>query len=81
MYVSTHNIFIHRTLTREGRSSGEAYVELETASDMNKTLDKDRELMGKRYIEGFSTSNISTTKISSKYFQCSHKAIKRWPTY
>jgi len=47
---------IKRTLTREGRSSGEAYVELETASDMNKTLDKDRELMGKRYIEVFSSS-------------------------
>lgn len=47
---------VKRTLTREGRSSGEAYVELYSAADMNKALDKDHELMGKRYIEVFSSS-------------------------
>jgi heterogeneous nuclear ribonucleoprotein F/H len=40
------------TLTREGRPSGEAYIELETEEDMNKALEKDKAHMGKRYIEG-----------------------------
>ena len=43
---------VHLTLTREGRPSGEAYIELETEEDMNKALEKDKAHMGKRYIEG-----------------------------
>jgi len=44
---------VHLTLTREGRPSGEAYIELETEEDMNKALEKDKAHMGKRYIEVF----------------------------
>lgn len=43
---------VHLTLTREGRPSGEAYIELETEEDLEKALKKDKQHMGKRYIEG-----------------------------
>ena len=43
---------IHMTLTREGRPSGEAYIELGSEEDVEKALKKDRQNMGKRYIEG-----------------------------
>merc|ERR1719414_1979633 len=41
------------TLTREGRPSGEAYIELATEEDLEKALAKDKKHMGKRYIEVF----------------------------
>jgi len=44
---------VHLTLTREGRPSGEAYIEVDTEEDMNKALEKDKAHMGKRYIEVF----------------------------
>ena len=43
---------VHLTQTREGRPSGEAYIELATEEDMEKALEKDKQHMGKRYIEG-----------------------------
>ena len=43
---------VHLTLTREGRPSGEAYIELESEEDMDKAIEKDKPHMGKRYIEG-----------------------------
>ncbi len=43
---------IHMTMTREGRPSGEAYIEMEGADDVEKALKKDRQHMGKRYVEG-----------------------------
>ena len=43
---------VHLTLTREGRPSGEAYIELESEEDMDKAIEKDKQHMGKRYIEG-----------------------------
>jgi heterogeneous nuclear ribonucleoprotein F/H len=44
---------VHLTLTREGRPSGEAYIEVDSEEDMNKALEKDKAHMGKRYIEVF----------------------------
>lgn len=44
---------IHFVYTREGRQSGEAFVELESEDDMKLALKKDRESMGHRYIEVF----------------------------
>ncbi|PIO16526.1 hypothetical protein AB205_0067020, partial [Aquarana catesbeiana] len=42
---------IHFIYTREGRPSGEAFVEFETEDDINIALKKDRETMGHRYVE------------------------------
>ncbi len=40
------------TMTREGRPSGEAYMEMASEEDVEKALKKDRKNMGKRYVEG-----------------------------
>jgi len=47
------NESVHLTLTREGRPSGEAYIEVSTEEDSDKALEKDKAHMGKRYIEVF----------------------------
>uniref|UniRef100_A0A8D2CR33 Heterogeneous nuclear ribonucleoprotein F n=1 Tax=Sciurus vulgaris TaxID=55149 RepID=A0A8D2CR33_SCIVU len=44
---------VHFIYTREGRQSGEAFVELESEDDVKMALRKDRESMGHRYIEVF----------------------------
>ncbi|XP_038270415.1 heterogeneous nuclear ribonucleoprotein H isoform X18 [Chelonia mydas] len=44
--------------TREGRPSGEAFVELETEDDVKLALKKDRETMGHRYVEVFKSNNV-----------------------
>ncbi|KAK6629710.1 hypothetical protein RUM43_003528 [Polyplax serrata] len=44
---------VHIIMTREGRPSGEAYVEMETDEDIEEALKKDREYMGSRYMEVF----------------------------
>ena len=41
---------------REGRPSGEAFIELESKDDVQKALEYDRKCMGKRYIEVFESS-------------------------
>lgn len=43
---------IHFTYTREGRPSGEAFVEMESEEDLKVAVKKDRETMGHRYVEG-----------------------------
>lgn len=40
------------TTTREGRPSGEAYIELASEEDVEAALKMDRKHMGKRYVEG-----------------------------
>ncbi|KAM9357059.1 heterogeneous nuclear ribonucleoprotein H isoform 2-T2 [Symphorus nematophorus] len=49
---------IHFTYTREGRPSGEAFVELETEEDLKIAVKKDRETMGHRYVEVFKSNNV-----------------------
>ncbi|KAG8193963.1 hypothetical protein JTE90_013660 [Oedothorax gibbosus] len=44
---------IHMTLSREGRPSGEAYVELASEEDFTKAIEKHNDHMGHRYIEVF----------------------------
>lgn len=44
---------VHLTLSKEGRPSGEAFVELETEEDLQHAEAKDKEHMGSRYIEVF----------------------------
>ncbi|XP_043837642.1 heterogeneous nuclear ribonucleoprotein H2-like isoform X2 [Dromiciops gliroides] len=48
---------IHFIYNREGRPSGEAFVELESEDEVKLALKKDRETMGHRYVEVFK-SNI-----------------------
>lgn len=43
---------VHMTTSREGRPSGEAFVEFSTEEDLKQALKKDRDHMGNRYIEG-----------------------------
>ncbi|KAJ3588668.1 hypothetical protein NHX12_009522, partial [Muraenolepis orangiensis] len=43
---------VHFTYTREGRPSGEAFVELESDEDLKIAVKKDRETLGHRYVEG-----------------------------
>ena len=43
---------VHFTFTREGRPSGEAFVELESDEDLKIAVKKDRETLGHRYVEG-----------------------------
>ncbi|XP_077434373.1 heterogeneous nuclear ribonucleoprotein H isoform X2 [Vanacampus margaritifer] len=49
---------VHFTSTREGRPSGEAFVELEAEDDLKQALKKDRETMGHRYVEVFKSNNV-----------------------
>ncbi|XP_048884252.1 heterogeneous nuclear ribonucleoprotein H-like isoform X2 [Brienomyrus brachyistius] len=49
---------IHFTYTREGRPSGEAFVELESEEDLKIALKKDRETMGHRYVEVFKSNSV-----------------------
>jgi len=44
---------VHFTFVRDGRPSGEAYVEMATEEDVEKALSKNKQHMGKRYIEVF----------------------------
>lgn len=51
---------IHLTMSRFGRPSGEAYVELASLEDEARALEKDRQHMGHRYIEGIIDSDSSS---------------------
>ncbi|KAK3886362.1 hypothetical protein Pcinc_009467 [Petrolisthes cinctipes] len=44
---------VHLTLSREGRPSGEAYIEMETEADVALAEKKHNQHMGRRYIEVF----------------------------
>ncbi|KAF9808235.1 hypothetical protein SFRURICE_003012 [Spodoptera frugiperda] len=46
---------VHLTEVRPGRPSGECFVEVESQQDVEEALKKDKDNMGKRYIEIFST--------------------------
>ncbi|XP_043912903.1 heterogeneous nuclear ribonucleoprotein H3 isoform X2 [Protopterus annectens] len=48
---------VHFTLSKEGRPSGEAFIELDSAEDFKKALAKDRKYMGHRYIEVFKSNS------------------------
>lgn len=43
---------MHLTEVRPGRPSGECFVEVLSQQDVEEALKKDKENMGKRYIEG-----------------------------
>ncbi|XP_062309135.1 heterogeneous nuclear ribonucleoprotein H1, like isoform X2 [Osmerus eperlanus] len=56
--VANNGTSIHFTYTREGRPSGEAFVELETEEDLKIAVKKDRETLGHRYVEVFKSNNV-----------------------
>lgn len=43
---------IHLTLDRLGRPSGRAFIEMEHEEDVTKALEKHRQYLGPRYVEG-----------------------------
>jgi len=43
---------VYIVMTKEGRPSGEAFIEMESDEDIEQALKKDREYVGSRYIEG-----------------------------
>ena len=47
---------IHMTYTREGRPTGEGYLELGSEEDVERALTKHNEHLGPRYIEGMHRS-------------------------
>lgn len=50
--IAHNGTSVHFTYTREGRPSGEAFVEFESEEDLKIAIKKDRETMGHRYVEG-----------------------------
>ncbi|XP_077089549.1 heterogeneous nuclear ribonucleoprotein H1, like [Siphateles boraxobius] len=56
--IANNGTAIHFTYTREGRPSGEAFVELESEEDLKMAVKKDRESMGHRYVEVFKSNNV-----------------------
>lgn len=49
---------IHLTFTREGRPTGEGYIELSNEQDVENALKKHNEHLGPRYIEGLYVSDL-----------------------
>lgn len=47
---------VYFTYSKEGRPSGEAFIEVKTAEDFKNALSKDRKYMGHRYIEVFKSN-------------------------
>uniref|UniRef100_A0A8C9P962 RRM domain-containing protein n=1 Tax=Spermophilus dauricus TaxID=99837 RepID=A0A8C9P962_SPEDA len=71
-------IFIY---TREGRQSGEAFVELESEDDVKMALKKDRESMGHRYIEVFKSHRTQmdwVLKLQGLPFGCTKEEIVKF---
>ncbi|XP_023680631.1 heterogeneous nuclear ribonucleoprotein H2-like isoform X2 [Paramormyrops kingsleyae] len=56
--IANNGTSIHFTYTREGRPSGEAFVELESDDDLKIAVKKDRETMGHRYVEVFKSNSV-----------------------
>ncbi|XP_041930860.1 heterogeneous nuclear ribonucleoprotein H-like isoform X3 [Alosa sapidissima] len=56
--IANNGSNIHFTYTREGRPSGEAFVEFDSEEDLKIAVKKDRETMGHRYVEVFKSNNV-----------------------
>jgi len=63
--VGCNVLDIHFTFVRDGRPSGEAYVELASEGDCQAALEKNQQHMGKRYIEGNSFGYRLIYKLSA----------------
>ena len=54
---------VHFGKNREGRPSGEAFIEVESEEDVQKALEKHKCNMGKRYIEVFESKVINKSPL------------------
>jgi heterogeneous nuclear ribonucleoprotein F/H len=70
---------IQMTMSREGRPSGEAYIEMEGLDDIEIGLKKDKEHMGHRYIEGTAIScHFLAAVINNFVMQCLRLSDLKW---
>ena len=58
---------------REGRPSGEAYVEMASPQDIELAIKKDKQNLGKRYIEGKTSFNQKPIQFKRK---CSKPGVR-----
>ncbi|XP_055779324.1 G-rich sequence factor 1 isoform X2 [Salvelinus fontinalis] len=55
---------IHLTVNRDGKPNGQAFIELEHEEDVSKALEKHRQYMGPRYIEGLDVAEDGVTLVT-----------------
>ncbi|XP_068576767.1 G-rich sequence factor 1 [Cebidichthys violaceus] len=60
---------IHLTVDRMGRSSGQAFIEMEHEEDVSKALEKHRQYLGPRYVEVYEVTNSDAETILKKAVQ------------
>nr|XP_040052137.1 G-rich sequence factor 1 [Gasterosteus aculeatus aculeatus] len=60
---------IHLTADRAGRSSGQAFIEMEHEEDVGKALEKHRQYLGPRYVEVYEVTNSDAEAILKKAAQ------------
>ncbi|KAM7391125.1 hypothetical protein PAMP_021839 [Pampus punctatissimus] len=60
---------IHFIEDRQGRPSGQAFIEMEHEEDVNKALEKHRQYLGPRYIEVFEVTNADAEVILKNVIQ------------
>ncbi|KAA8592487.1 hypothetical protein FQN60_017942, partial [Etheostoma spectabile] len=60
---------IHLTVDRLGRSSGQAFIEMEHEEDVSKALEKHRHYLGPRYVEVYEVTNSDAEAILKKAVQ------------
>lgn len=65
-------------MTKEGRPSGEAFIELETEDDLEKALKRDRQYVGTRYIEGKLRFLVFCNFLLILWFQSSSAKRAKW---
>ncbi|XP_062332008.1 heterogeneous nuclear ribonucleoprotein H isoform X1 [Osmerus eperlanus] len=56
--IANNGTSINFTYTREGRPSGEAFVEMDSEEDLKIAVKKDRETLGHRYVEVFKSNSV-----------------------
>uniref|UniRef100_A0A3Q3MSB1 G-rich RNA sequence binding factor 1 n=1 Tax=Labrus bergylta TaxID=56723 RepID=A0A3Q3MSB1_9LABR len=70
---------IHLPLDRMGRPSGRAFLELEHEEDVSKALEKHRQYLGPRYVEGLSlwspTSEDGVVRLRGLPFSCNEADV------
>lgn len=73
---------IHLTVNRMGRPSGQAFIEMDHEEDVSKALEKHRQYLGPRYVEGLSVSQGHFICHSRKITGVNDKSSGGWiPSY